>query len=52
MNDDDRAEWVNNDERLYRWWLSERCGITTFVREHRAELDGYIRGELERGPAS
>jgi len=20
VNDEDRKEWVNNDEGLYRWW--------------------------------
>lgn len=46
MNDQDRKQWVQNDEGLYRWWLSTRQGITTFVRENRAELTRLITAYL------
>ncbi len=46
MNDNDRAEWVNNDEGLYSWWRSSRQGITTFVRENRDELTNAIERAL------
>jgi hypothetical protein len=27
LNDEDRKEWINNDEGLYRWARSEGCRI-------------------------
>lgn len=42
MNDSDRAEWINNDEGLYRWWKSERKPLRVFIRENRDELTRLI----------
>lgn len=42
MNDKDRAEWVNNDEPLYRWWKSTGQSLSKFVRENRLEIDAAI----------
>lgn len=41
-NDEERRLWVLNDEGLYRWWRSNRCGITTFIRANRIEIDKLI----------
>jgi len=46
LNDDERKQWVMNDEGLYHWWRRSRQAITVFVRENRAELDEYIKGKL------
>lgn len=51
LNDSDREDWVNNDEGLYSWWKSTGQGITTFVRENRAELSRLILATLNREPA-
>jgi hypothetical protein len=43
INNEDRKDWVRNDEGLYHEWLLSRMSLTTYVREHRHELDAYIR---------
>lgn len=43
INDDDREEWVNNDEGLYDLWLASKQAIGAFVRENRAFIDEVIR---------
>lgn len=52
MNDDDRAQWVNNDERLYSAWRSSRLSLRKYVAEFRAELTEYINKQLNREPKS
>lgn len=52
MNDNDREDWVMNDEPLYVWWLDSKQGITTFVRENRAALTEYILKALNKEPYS
>jgi aspartate/tyrosine/aromatic aminotransferase len=51
MNNDDRREWVLNDEGLYRWWKSERTSMVKFLKEHRSELDEYINQQLNKKPS-
>lgn len=46
MNDTERAEWVENDEPLYRWWKGERISLRKFVQQHRNELTEYINGKM------
>lgn len=48
MNDEERQDWVMNDEYLYNWWKREGCGITTFVRKHRKDLTEYIYHMITR----
>jgi len=43
MNDQERVMWVENDEYLYRWRLSERLGVWAFVRKYRKEISDYIK---------
>ncbi len=50
LNDNDREQWVNNDEGLYSWWKSTRQPIRTFVRENRAELTEAINKVLNAPP--
>jgi len=49
-NDEERREWVQNDEGLYRWQLSSRQGLYRFVRENRKEIDELIDRQLNRKP--
>jgi hypothetical protein len=51
MNDDDRAQWIDNDEGLYLWWKSSRQSKRAFIRENRAELTKLINKMLNREPA-
>ena len=51
LNDNDRRDWVNNDEGLYDWWKSSGIGLYRFVRENRAELTRIITAALERPPS-
>lgn len=42
MNDQDRTQWIDNDEGLYRWWKSSRQTKRDFIRENRAEITAAI----------
>jgi len=44
INDEDRKEWVQNDEGLYRMFRNWRGGyaLGSFVRAHRKEIDEVI----------
>ncbi len=46
LNDDDRAQWIDNDEGLYNWWRSSRQSKRAFIRENREELTRLIRRAL------
>ena len=48
MNDQERKNWVMNDEGLYNWWRSSRQGITQFIKENRTEIDRAINNVLNR----
>lgn len=50
LNDNDREQWISNDEYLYNWQRSSRKSMRTFIRENRAELDEYINGRLNKPP--
>ena len=43
LNDEDRRQWIANDEGLYRWQRSSRLNMRAFIRANRAELDEVIR---------
>jgi hypothetical protein len=46
MNDNDRAEWIDNDEGLYNWWKSSQQPKARFIRENRAEITAAIEAVL------
>jgi len=48
LNDEDRREWVQNDEGLYVWWKRSGIGLYRFVQENRAELTRLIQGAIHR----
>jgi hypothetical protein len=42
INDEDRRQWVENDEGLYRWYKSSHLPIREFIRRNRSEIDLVI----------
>lgn len=46
MNDEERRQWVLNDEGLYRLWRSSGRPMKTFIRENREALDLAINPVL------
>jgi hypothetical protein len=51
MNDNDRAQWIDNDEGLYDWWRASGQSKRQFIRENRAELTRCIQAVLDGKPA-
>lgn len=47
LNDEERRQWVSNDEGLWLWFRSTRLPMTRFIRENRTEIDDAIRPILE-----
>lgn len=47
LNDEDRRQWIMNDESLYDWWRSSRQNMRQFIRENRAEIDAAILPVLQ-----
>lgn len=43
MNDQNREQWIDNDEGLYDWWRRSGLSKKSFVRKHRKEIDEVIR---------
>jgi hypothetical protein len=50
LNDDDRAQWIDNDEGLYHWWISSRLPKREFIKQNRKELTEIIMAVLNRQP--
>jgi hypothetical protein len=50
MNDNDRRDWINNDESLYLWWRNSKDGrnMRAFIKANRAEITAYINKKLGR----
>jgi hypothetical protein len=46
-NDEDRAQWIDNDEGLYDWWRSAGGSQREFIRADRAEIDAAIDAVLD-----
>lgn len=47
MNDEERRQWIQNDEGLYNWWRGSRRPLKAFIRENRAALDAAIKPVLD-----
>lgn len=43
MNDNERNQWIDNDEGLYNWFTSSNMSRRTFLRTHRKEIDDIIK---------
>lgn len=52
LNDDDRESWIVNTESWYHRQRRSHMGMRAFIRTNRAELDDFIKIELNRKPAS
>ena len=46
-NDEERRQWIENDEGLYNWQRSSRLSMTRFIRENRKEIDEVINNVLD-----
>lgn len=42
MNNREREMWIDNDERLYKWWQGSGLSMTVFIKENREEIDAAI----------
>jgi hypothetical protein len=51
-NNDERRQWIDNDEGLYRWQRSSGQSMRAFIRQNRTEIDSHIDGELNRPAAT
>ena len=46
MNNQEREQWIDNDEGLYDWWKSSRQSKRDFIQANRAEIDAAINNVL------
>ena len=42
MNNEQRSQWIDNDEGLYDWWKSSKLSKRKFIQENRKEIDAAI----------
>ena len=49
-NDEERQQWVDNDEGLYNWMRRSHLSMRKFIRQNRAEIDAKIDSVLNRPP--
>jgi hypothetical protein len=47
MNNNDRSEWIDNDEVLYWWWRRSRLSKTEFIKQNKEEIDKFISERLK-----
>ena len=50
-NDDDRRQWVDNDEGLYNWQRGSGLSMRAFIRQNREKIDAAIDRVLDAPPA-
>lgn len=50
LNDTDRDQWIDNDETLYHWYITQGLSRRDFIRAHRFELDQHINAVLSKSP--
>lgn len=50
LNDNDREEWIINDEALLGWQRSSGLSMRAFIRANRAELDRLIKSVRDAPP--
>ena len=48
LNDQDRAQWIDNNEGLYLWWKGSRLSKRAFIRQNRNELTTCINNAMGR----
>ena len=47
LNDDDRSQWIDNDEGLYDMWRCSGLSKREFIRRNRPFLTEAIRNVLD-----
>lgn len=47
MNDDERNQWIDNDEGLYDMWRRSGLSKRAFIRRMRGEIDEAIRPVID-----
>ena len=50
MNNNERENWINNDESLYNLWKSSRLSMRNFIKANKEEIDHAINALLNRKP--
>jgi len=50
-NDEEREQWIDNDEGLYLWWIGSKQSYRNFIRENREQIDTVIDRALDAPPA-
>ena len=48
MNDNDRSQWIDNDEGLYRLWKASGWSKKKFLSHNRAVVD-YVAAKIKSG---
>ena len=43
MNNNERENWIMNDEVLYLAWKSTRLSIAKYIKQYRENIDKYIK---------
>lgn len=55
LNDEERRQWVLNDESLYRWHRAEQITLHRtlhrFIRLNRVRIDEHIKAIRDAAPA-
>lgn len=46
LDDEEREDWVNNDERLYQAFIASGQTMQAFIRANRSFIDGRVRAVL------
>lgn len=46
MNNEERRQWIQNDEGLYQWWKESRLSLARFIQTNRTEIDRVINRVL------
>ncbi len=47
INDEERRQWIDNDERLYTMWKVSKMKKRDFIKENREMIDRVIRNVIE-----
>jgi len=50
MNNQERSQWIDNDEDLYMFWKASFMSKTKFMREYRDRIDVIIKAKLSKKP--
>ena len=51
INDNDREQWVDNDEGLYNWWRRTGKAKRAFIRANRPTIDAVIQASRTKEPS-